>query len=322
MRFFSTVYLILLLYTIAALMFWGVSLQKQNTRILEQEVLILRSTVDSVQHPALYNTRMQLLQNKYEMRVKQYYGEGSTFLLVILIGAAVVWSSFRKSIHLSRQKNNFMLSVTHELKSPIAAIKLNLQTLEKHQLDAAKRSSLIERCIKEANRLNDLCNNMLFASQIEGRQYVASKEIINFSELVEDAVRDYAQRYPRPFEEDINVDCKLNGDRVMLGLAINNLLENAVKYSPPDKPIVVELTEKNNCILLCVKDEGAGIPNDEKKKIFDKFYRVGNEGSRKSKGTGLGLYLTCKIIGQHKGKITVKDNLPHGSNFEVSLPMS
>ena len=254
------------------------------------------------------------------MRTTQYVGEGSTFLIVILIGAVVVYTSFHRRIMLSRQQNNFMLSVTHELKSPIAAMKLNLQTLEKHQLNEGQRRQLIDRCINESNRLNDLCNNMLFASQMEGRQYKQAKETFDLSALVEDTVHEYAMRYPRKFEEDITPGCKINGDKVMLQMAINNLLENAVKYTPDDKPITIILHTKQNNIVLQVKDEGAGITDTEKRKIFNKFYRIGNEESRKAKGTGLGLYLTNKIVQQHKGRIIIKDNTPSGSVFEINLP--
>lgn len=321
MRFFTSVHLLLLTYIIAALVYWGVLLQKQNTQINDLQVAILRTQVDSVKNPQAYNTSLLQLRHKYSAHTSQYIGEGGTFLIVILIGAVVVYTSFVRRIRLSRQQNNFMLSVTHELKSPIAAMKLNLQTLEKHQLEEDKRKQLLSRCIKEANRLNDLCNNMLFASQLEGRQYKPAREPIDLSTLVENIAEDYATRYPRKFETDIIGGCRITGDKVMLHMAINNLLENAVKYTPEDKPIAITLDIINNDAVLSVKDQGAGIPDGEKKKIFNKFYRVGNEESRKSKGTGLGLYLTNKIVMQHKGRITVKNNAPSGSVFEICLPM-
>jgi len=322
MRVFTSVYLLLLAYTIAALVYWGLLLEKQNRRIFNQEVIILQQTVDSTQHAALYTRRYAGLQHENKLHKSQYIGEGATFMLVIMIGAVVVWSSFRRSIRLSRQQNNFMLSVTHELKSPIAAMKLNMQTLEKYQLDEEKRNQLLDRCIKEANRLNDLCNNMLFASQLEGRQYKPALERFNFSELVAYSVKEYQQRYPGRFIATIAEDHMLNGDRVMLQMAINNLLENAVKYTPADKPVLVTLADKASDILLQVADNGTGITEEEKKKVFNKFYRVGNEESRKTKGTGLGLYLTKKIIMQHKGRISIKDNQPNGTVFEITLPLS
>ncbi len=321
MRVFTSVYLLLFAYTIAALVFWGLSLEKQNKRIFEQEVLLLQKNIDSLQQPFVYITKYEELSKKQKARKSQYVGEGATFFLVILIGASVVWSSFRRNIRLSKQQNNFMLSVTHELKSPIAAIKLNLQTLEKHKLDEENKLKLTERCIKEANRLNDLCNNMLFASQIEGRQYIAAKESFDLSELLEDCVKDYASRYPRVFDEDIIPACKITGDRVMLQMAVNNLLENAVKYTPAEKPILIKLEKNGHQVALQVIDQGPGIAEDEKKKVFNKFYRIGNEESRRSKGTGLGLYIVSKVVKQHKGTITVKDNKPQGSIFEISLPV-
>ncbi len=321
MRFFTSVHLLLLTYIIAIIVFWGISLQKQNTRIHELQLNTLRSQVDSTQYPAIYARSLETLKHSRSARTAQYVGEGATFLIVILIGAVVVYTSFSRRIRLSRQQNNFMLSVTHELKSPIAAIKLNLQTLEKHQLNEDKKKQLLDRSIKESNRLNDLCNNMLLASQMEGGMYKMAREPFDLSELIEDAVEDYAIRYPRRFGQDITGGCKIAGDKVMLHMAINNLLENAIKYTPGDKPISVTLDIKNNNAILCVKDQGTGIPDNEKKKIFNKFYRVGNEESRKSKGTGLGLYLTNKIVLQHKGRITVRNNTPTGSVFEICLPV-
>ncbi len=321
MRFFTSVHLLLLTYIITALVFWEMSLQKQSGLIYEQEVITLKSQVDSVQTPAIYNEKMATLKHQLSLRTSQYVGEGTTFLLVILIGAFVVYTSFVRRITLSRQQNNFMLSVTHELKSPIAAMKLNLQTLEKHQLNEDKRMQLLSRCIKEANRLNDLCNNILIASQIEGRQYKQTRETIDLSEMLETLVNDYATRYPRNFETDITPRCKIFGDKMMLQMAITNLLENAVKYTRADRPIAITLHTKQDNAVVQIKDQGDGIPDAEKKKIFNKFYRIGNEESRKSKGTGLGLYLTNKIILQHKGRITVKDNVPSGAIFEICLPL-
>jgi Osmosensitive K+ channel histidine kinase len=323
MRLFSTLYLLLLCYVIAALVFWGLSLQKQSGTIFHQERLLLQSVVDSASQPLWYMERLHELEDKKDRRTSQYIGEGSTFLLIIFIGAAVVYSSLRRSIRLSRQQNNFMLAVTHELKSPIAAMKLNLQTLERHQnLDEQKKEMLITRCIKESDRLNDLCNNMLLASQIEGKQYVPATEKIDFAELANDSLKDYMVRYPGRFEEGVFADtAMLTGDRLLLHMAVNNLLENAVKYTPADKKVIVSLTNEHNTAVFSVKDNGPGVPENEKRKIFKKFYRLGNEETRKSKGTGLGLYLTDKIVRQHKGRIAIKDNTPSGAVFEITLPL-
>jgi len=321
MRFFNTVYLLLLAYIIAALVFWGFSLEHQSQIIYQQERFALKEHIDSVSNPEVFVANLAVLDKKRESRRGQYFGEGITFLVVIFIGAAVVYTSFRRSIRLSRQQNNFMLSVTHELKSPIAAMKLNLQTLEKYALDEDKKAKLLERCITESNRLNDLCNNMLIASQMEGHQYVAAREKFDFSDLLLQSVKDYNIRYQGRFQSEMDENLSVNGDRLLLQMAINNLLENAIKYTPSNTPITVYLKKSGSQLVFQVADEGAGIPDNEKKKIFNKFYRIGNESTRKSKGTGLGLYLTRKIVKQHKGSISVKDNDPVGTIFEINLSL-
>lgn len=321
MRFFTTIYILLLSYIVSALIFWAISLDEKSHIIYDKDIALLKTKVDSTTYPELYNLRIQKLNAELSTRKKQYVGEGSTFLLVILLGAGIVYTSIRRSVRLSRQQNNFMLSVTHELKSPIAAMKLNLQTLEKHKLDEEKKNMLIERCISESNRLNDLCNNMLIASQMEGRQYKPIKETIDLGLLLEDALSEYAHRYPKRIREAEITSASLTGDKLLLQMAINNLLENAIKYTPSDKIITADITVKNNNAVLQIIDNGPGIPDAEKKKIFQKFYRIGSEETRRTKGTGLGLYLTAKIVTQHKGTIAVKDNNPHGAIFEISLPL-
>ena len=321
MRIISSLYLIILAYIIAALVFWEMRLQQQSGRIYAQEVITLRAQLDSIQYPAEYAEEMKQLDKKLESRTTQYVAEGTTFLIVILIGAAVVYGSFSRRIGLSRQQNNFMLAVTHELKSPLASIKLNLQTLARHKLDEEKREKLIERCVSESNRLNDLCNNMLFTSQIEGRQYKPALESFSLSEMAEDVVTEFANRYQRPFQEDIATGVRINGDKAMLRIALTNLVENAIKYTPANGTIGLSLETTPTTAILRVSDEGPGIPDTEKKKVFDKFYRVGNEESRKTKGTGLGLYLSSRIVAQHKGRMAVKNNTPTGSIFEIQLPV-
>lgn len=322
MRLFTTAHVLLFLYVVSAIIFWGVSLENKSQTIYDLEYQNLRNSVDSVSDTEVYKNLLAEINEKRSSRTKQYIGEGSTFLLVIIIGAFVVYTSFRRSIRLSRQQNNFMLSVTHELKSPIAAMKLNLQTMARHKLDEEKKTMLIDRCITESNRLNDLCNNMLLASQIEGRQYKPARERLNFTALLQDSIKDYEHSYPGRFVYDEMPELFFTGDRTLIQMAVNNLLENAIKYTPKDKPVTVALAERDSHVVLTVADNGPGIPDTEKHKVFQKFYRVGNEETRKSKGTGLGLYLTRRIVRQHKGKVSVKDNEPCGAIFEMSIPIA
>ena len=131
-------------------------------------------------------------------------------------------------------------------------------------------------------------------------------------------MQDFRARFPeRSFSEQIETDVDVKGDPLLLQILVNNLLENAIKYSPRESPVVAALKKKNSVIELVVTDEGPGIPDSEKKKIFSKFYRIGSEATRKTKGTGLGLYLCSRIADDHNADIAVTDNHPRGSSFVV-----
>jgi len=320
MRIISFLYFLLLVYIIAAIVFWGISLNKQSAVIVKNEIDALKSHIDSVSRPEAYKKALVEIRERENTRKHQYLGEGATFLVIILIGAGVVYSSIRSNHLLSRQQSNFILSVTHELKSPIAAIKLNLQTLARRRLDEDTQLQLIHRSVGEANRLDDLCNNLLLASQMESRHFKPADERINLTDIVTECVAAYEQRSKNVFTQKLEEDCFTSGDRLLWKLAVNNLLENAVKYAPPASPVYIELNRQDDELVLSVADEGHGISDEEKGKIFRKFYRVGNENARKTKGTGLGLYLTSKIVKQFKGAILVRDNAPKGSVFEITVP--
>src|SRR5690606_1248161 len=113
-----------------------------------------------------------------------------------------------------------------------------------------------------------------------------------------------------------------DGDRFAITNVVTNLIENAVKYSPPCAHVLVKLTQENGSVIFSVADHGIGIADNEKKLIFNKFYRVGSEDTRKTKGTGLGLYIVRTVLERHRAQIRVKDNIPSGSIFEVVFPLT
>lgn len=311
----SLVYWILLTYMVAALLWWFIALENQNLEITHIRLNELKHD-----DPA-YFSNSQTIEEARKRKTAQYIGEGSTFLALILLGAVFVYRATRKQLRLSQQQQNFMMAITHELKTPIAITQLNLETLQKRKLEADKQQKLISNTLQEANRLNTLCNNILFASQLEAGAYQSEKVEINLSDLLEGCVDDCNSRFPqRVIIEQIQEGVYLTGEALLLQMLVNNLLENAIKYSPQETPVTISLSEENNRIRLTVSDQGSGIADMEKKKIFEKFYRSGNENTRKSKGTGLGLYLCQRIMKSHKGSILVSDNLPKGSSFIASFP--
>jgi len=195
---------------------------------------------------------------------------------------------------------------------------LNLETLQKYSLDPEKQKKLIRNTLEETARLNALANNILVSSQLEGPGYKSSKEELDLSDLLKDCIQDFRNRFPeRVFIENIEPDGDIKGDPLLLQMLINNLLENAIKYSPKEKAITAVLQKQNSTIRLAIADEGPGILDEEKKKVFSKFYRIGNENTRKAQGTGLGLYLCKKIADNHNADISVTNNTSGGSTFDV-----
>lgn len=268
---------------------------------------------------AAYEQKLFLITDEHRRKTAQYISEGITFVFVTLVGAVFVYRSVRKQFLLSKQQQNFMMAVTHELKTPIAVVNLNLETLQKRKLDEEKQQRIINSTLQEADRLNDLITNILVTSQLESN-YVPDKENINFSELVDKCVHDFSMRHQnKTIKKNIEENIFVNGERLLLQLLINNLLDNAMKYSPKEKMIAIELNKQQSKIILRIIDEGSGISDDEKKKVFEKFYRSGNEDVRKTKGTGLGLYLCRRIAENHKAKIKATDNQPQGSIFTVEF---
>ncbi len=310
----TIVYWFLLVYIIAALVYWFIVLERQNDLMTELRTEQLKRDTPG------FTQQIEAIDVQHNRKKIQYISEGTTFLLLIIIGASFVYRAVRKQIRLSQQQQNFMMAVTHELKTPIAITQLNLETLQKRTLDEAQQQKLICNALQETNRLNALTNNILLTSQLETGTYRLNKQEIDFTELVTEGVKDFASRFPRSIiqlnaEENILVE----GETLLLQMLLNNLLDNALKYSPKGLPVKVALVKKDNYAFLSVTDSGEGISVAEKKKVFGKFYRVGNEATRKTKGTGLGLYLCAKIVKDHNGNISLNDNTPAGAVFTVKL---
>ena len=254
-------------------------------------------------------------------RTTMILGEGSMFILVFVVGAISLHKSIGKKHKLQEQKKNFLLSVTHELKSPLASIKLLLQTIQKRDLTKQQVHDFINKSLLDIERLDDMVENMLIASKIDNRSYTFPKAEFNLSALVDNIVNrlqlnkcDLTQQL---INAEIEPKIEITGDKFALTSVVTNLIENAIKYSGPCEVVDVKLYSREGKIYLEVADHGIGIADAEKNRIFDRFYRVGSEDTRNTKGTGLGLYIVKEVLNQHDASINVKDNDPQGSIFEV-----
>jgi len=262
------------------------------------------------------------LEKKINNRRWMVIGEGLVFISILIWGTSVMLKIYRKEMALARQQKNFLLSITHEFKSPLASIKLYLQTLLRHDLDKKKEISFINSAIGDTDRLNNLVENALMANLIDHKGYSFSKEDINISALLRLMIQKF-QQIPghEKIESHIEEGLYVHADKNGLSILISNLIENGWKYSPKESALEVSIQKNDNKIILSIADQGIGVPDKEKQNIFTKFYRIGNEETRRTKGTGLGLFIVKYIVEEHDGKISVIDNKPKGSVFRVELPL-
>jgi signal transduction histidine kinase len=254
-------------------------------------------------------------------RIGMIMGEGCMFVLIFTVGAYSLHTAINKERKLQEQKKNFLLSVTHELKSPLASIKILLQTIQKRNLTKEQILDFVSKSLLDVERLDDMVENMLLASKIDNRSYTFPKASFNLSVLVDSIVNrlqitkcDCNQQI---IDAEIEPKIEITGDKFALTSVVTNLIENAVKYSNPCSAVGVKLFVKDDRVFLEVADQGIGIADNEKTRIFDKFYRVGSEDTRNTKGTGLGLYIVKEVLDKHQASIRVRDNRPAGSVFEV-----
>lgn len=312
---------ILVTYVFIQFSWWTYELFQLNNEVyhLKTELNLLKG-----EDPAEIISKGNEMNTKLHKRWVMISGEGAVFVALLLLGILQVKKTHKKEVELNQRQKNFLLSVTHELKSPVASAKLQLQTLLKHQLPKEKQDEIIKNTIKDTERLNTLIENILFVSKIETGINETFFEWCNVSEFIETLIKQRTVQFSSNHHLITKIDYNLfwNIDKHLFTSVIYNLIENAIKYSPYQTEIKIELKSENNKLFFIVSDNGIGIPETEKPKVFDKFYRIGNEETRNSKGTGLGLYIVNHIVNLHNGKISISSNTPKGTIFTVELAKS
>ena len=314
LKLVSLIYWVFLTYMIAAFIWWYVSLEKQNNEIAAIKFQSIQITDPSSK------AKTHAIQDFQLRKTKQFIGEGLTILLLFLLGAIYVYRSLMKQLRYADQQQNFMMAVTHELKTPITISHLNIETLLKRELDTPQQVKLLEATLKETKRLDSLSTNILLTAQLDMGNYEANKQLVNLSELVRQTTKSFQERYPsRICNTKVEEAMNIQGEPLLLQLLVNNLIDNAHKYAPITEPIYIHLQSHQNTVQLIVKDQGPGIAVADKNKVFEKFYRVGAESTRTTKGSGLGLYLCKKIAEFHNATIQLTTNTPTGSIFTATF---
>jgi signal transduction histidine kinase len=249
---------------------------------------------------------------------------GAAFFVFILVGVVMYLTLSVKAINLSRRQSNFIDAVTHELKSPIASLKLYLQTLRRCTLSDKERDSFQSIMLDDVERLDLLINQLLTAARLERGDTVDDCESLRIDAMIKCCVEDVCLRYRRSTSiVQLQLEpCETRCRAVDMDLVLRNLIDNAVKYAGDDPKVSISLRHVGQDAELLIEDNGRGIPAQLRRKVFGRFVRLGLELERDKPGTGLGLYIVRTLVKKLKGTIRIRDrgsNKP-GTLFEVIIP--
>mgnify|MGYP000316900521 CR=1 FL=1 len=250
---------------------------------------------------------------------------GSIALAISLFGISFYLFLTIKEIQLNRRQSNFVDSVTHELKTPIAALRLYLDTLIMRELDPADRREFYETMNSELHRLDRLINQLLEVGRLDAIGHQTEPESIQLEDLLrqcaEAACLHHKQEISEVFRFEL-VPLALTSRRLLLEMIFGNLLDNAVKYGGnPPQVTVHAFSRGRDRVVVRIGDNGAGVAPENRRRIFQLFFRGSDELQRTKTGTGLGLYIVKTLVGLLKGRIAVvAADSGTGSVFEVTLP--
>jgi signal transduction histidine kinase len=318
---FKTFYVVFAYIMIFAV-WWAYLLYQKNEAAYKENVELNQINFRQTNpHEDYANTQDYLKMHTLYLRQKvMILSEGAVFIALLVLGFLRVRKVFLHEMELSGQQRNFLLSITHELKSPVSTIKLSLQTLAMRKLEAEQTEMLITNSLVDVDRLESLVDNILLSAKIEKNTAGFANDEINISEIIQYSVERFVHN-----KKGIGIECAvkpavyLQADALGFASVVNNLIENSIKYSESGTQIKLSLEENDGDVLFTIADQGQGIPNEERERVFEKFYRIGNENTRKTKGTGLGLYIVKRFVEIYKGEIWIEDNSPSGSKFVLAF---
>jgi two-component system sensor histidine kinase SenX3 len=253
---------------------------------------------------------------------------GIIFFLLIILGLVLNTTFLIREIRRNEQHDAFINAVTHELKTPIASIRLYLETLKRREVDEARREHFYDVMLADSDRLLQTVEQVLRAGRSGHRGRRINMAILDLGELVRECLSLARTRYnlddqALTFVESLNGEvAKVTGDADELRAAVSNLLDNAVKYSEKDVRVRVELAavdEKR--VAIRIADRGIGIPSAQLKRVFKRFYRVPGRFMARVKGTGLGLFIVRSVVEKHGGRVFAESpGLGQGTTFTIQLP--
>lgn len=250
---------------------------------------------------------------------------GTVFFALILAGLIVYLVVTIKEVRLNQRQVNFVDSVTHELKSPIASLRLYLETLQMRPLEGQQRSEFYEVMETELERLDHLINQLLEVGRLDAIGRKVDLEEVELEPLLQRCARIACARHKRSENEVVCFDIEpavVLGRELPLEMIFGNLLDNAIKYTEDDPTVEVQVRIRDDGrVVTRITDNGVGIPAEMHKKVFRMFDRGGDELQRKQQGTGLGLYIVRTLVHILKGEVSIHDRVEKpGTVFEIELP--
>lgn len=256
-------------------------------------------------------------------RFMMILGEGIVFLSIVILGLLLIRKALKLEKGVMLQQENFLLSITHELKTPIASAQLNLQTLNRKDLPEDKKEKLRQNALNDMFRLNKLANNLLIAKSITANNVFNAEEEINLSQLAQKIVHDFFSDQLDGIKISVDKKAVVKGDEHALTSVISNLVDNALKYGKSDEnPIEISTFSDKNWAGVRIRDYGNGIPENKIPLVVRKFQRLENEMTRTSKGSGLGLYIANELTKKMGGDLIVENALPSGLSITIKLKKS
>ena len=254
---------------------------------------------------------------------------GIVFFVVLIFGLVLNTTFLIREIRRNEQHDAFINAVTHELKTPIASIRLYLETLKTRDVDETQRAEFYNIMLADSQRLLTTVEQVLRAGRTGHKRRRIATSVISVTEIVRECLELTRVRYGLTdshlmyFESPDASSARISGDLDELRAAFSNLLDNAVKYSDEEVRVSVSVSALDNKrVAVKVTDKGIGIPNAQLKRIFKRFYRVPGKFMARVKGTGLGLFIVESVVTKHGGRVFVESKgLGQGSTFTVQLPI-
>lgn len=273
----------------------------------------------------LDNLAVETFLNEQNRLLRMFAYEGPFFVLVVLSGLAIIALNLRTERELKRRQQNFLSAITHEFKTPMSTLRLLIETALMRNLSSEKQRDYLRRMDSELERLEQTSEQVLASARLEQGKTAPILEPLELNSVVQGIIgkaRPGLETRGARLSIDYSPEAlPVSIEENAFALILNNLLDNAVKYSPEgEKPIGVRLERQHDLIMLHVEDQGMGIDENERKRIFERFYRVGSEMTRSSKGVGLGLHLVKSLTEAMNGWVKVEANTPRGSRFTLVLP--